>query len=223
MSSEKPEGFRWAGFCRSADQLMFRSFIINHSNNKGGRHMATTRSGMLNGVNVEKMGETITAIEDTPTLSHFRFRAKNRWMTGGYNKTTIHGFYGAGQEDTNRREPFVIEADEPPVLLGEDRAPNPVEWVLHALAACLTTSLVYHAAARGITVEGVESRLEGDLDLQGFLGIRDDVRKGYQQIRVSFTVKADAPAETLKKLCTYSPVFDIVTNPVPVSVEINKA
>ena len=115
----------------------------------------------------------------------------------------------------------MVEADEPPVLLGEDRAPNPVEWVLHALVPCLTTSLVYHAAARGIRIEEVESRVVGDLDLQGFLGVREDVWKGYQNIRVSLTVKSDATAETLQALCSYSPVFDIVRNPVSVSIEVN--
>ena len=177
---------------------------------------------IINGVDVDEMGKNIEAINSNPELARFQFRANNRWLTGGYNRSTIKGFYGAGQEDTTRRDPFVLEADEPPVLLSQDRAANPVEYVLHALAACLTTSLVYHAAARGIKVEEVESRLEGDLDLRGFLGLSKDVRKGYQNIRVTFTVKSDASADTLRELYQYSPVFDIVSNPVPVSVSVEK-
>ncbi|MDE3218559.1 MAG: OsmC family protein, partial [Nitrospirota bacterium] len=110
--------------------------------------------------------------------------------------------------------------DKPPVLLGEDHGANPVEYVLHALAADLTTSLVYHAAARGIRIESVESRLEGDLDLQGFLGLSDTIRRGYKQIRVHFTIKSDATADQLKELATFSPVHDIVSNPVPVEISI---
>ena len=114
------------------------------------------------------------------------------------------------------------DADEPPVLLGEDRGANPVEYVLHALAACMTTSMVYHAAARGITIEAVGSRLEGDLDLQGFLGLSDEVRKGYQGIRAVFRVRSGADAETLRALVEYSPVYEMVSGSVPVTVEIRK-
>ena len=174
----------------------------------------------VNGVNVTQLGATIGAIRETPTLATFQFRAHNRWVEGGLNRSTIKEFYGAGEEDATRTEPFVLEADEPPVLLGEDRGANPVEYVLHALAACLTTSLVYHAAAQGIQIDEVESRLEGDLDLHGFLGLKDDVRKGYQNIRVSFRIKADATEEQLRELCKMSPVFDIVSNPVPVAIDI---
>jgi uncharacterized OsmC-like protein len=176
----------------------------------------------VNGVNVDQLAETIRAIEDTPSLAKFKFRAQNEWLDGGHNQSTIKDFYGAGREDTSRKEPFVFDADEPAVLLGEDRGANPVEYVLHALAACLTTSLVYHAAARGITIDEVESELEGDIDLQGLLGLSDKVRKGYQNIRVNFKVKSDAPAETLQELCKFSPVYDIVSNPVPVSLQVEK-
>ncbi len=180
-----------------------------------------TISGIVNGVNVERLGETVKAIQQNSTLAASRFRATNRWINGGHNRSSIQGFYAAGQEDTSRSVPFVLDAGEPPVLLGENEGPNPVEFVLHALAACLTTSLVYHAAARGIRVESVESRLEGDLDLQGFLGVSDKVRRGYKEIRVHFTVKADASAEQLKELTTFSPVHDIVSNPVPVSISVS--
>lgn len=174
----------------------------------------------INGVNTERMGATVQAVQQDPALATFRFRASNTWINGGHNRSMIKSFYGAGAEDTVRTKPFVVDAAEPPVLLGEDQAPNPVEYVLHALAACLTTSLVYHAAARGIRIESMESQLEGDLDLRGFLGLSDDVRKGFQEIRATFTVKSDATKEQLEKLAKFSPVYDTIANPVPVSISI---
>ena len=181
---------------------------------------------MVNGVNVDQLFGTIEAIKGTPSISKFHFRANNGWVEGGHNRSTIKEFYGAGQEDLSRAKPFVMDADEPAVLLGRDNGANPVEYVLHALAACLTTSLVYHAAARGILVQEVESTLEGDLDLHGFLGMDDSVRNGYERIRVGFKVKADASEEQIEELVRIaqqrSPVFDIVTNPVPVMVELQK-
>jgi uncharacterized OsmC-like protein len=179
-----------------------------------------TMNGVINGVDVDRLGATIQAIQQNKSLAAFQFRADNRWVDGGHNRSTIQSFYGAGQEDTIRTKPFVLDADEPTVLLGKDQGANPVEYVLHALAACITTSLVYHAAARGIHIESVESTLEGDLDLQGFLGISNQVRKGYKAIRASMTVKSNATPEQLKELATFSPVYDIVSNPVPVSIEI---
>ena len=181
-----------------------------------------TMCGLINGVDVERLGQTVQAVQQNPGLGTSQFRAVNRWVSGGHNRSTIKGFYGAGQEDTTRTKPFVLDADEPHVLLGKDQGANPVEFVLHALAACLTTSLVYHAAARGIQIESVESKLEGDLDLQGFLGLSEQVRKGYKQIRANFTIKSDASAEQLEALTKFSPVYDIVSNPVPVSIQINK-
>jgi uncharacterized OsmC-like protein len=175
---------------------------------------------MINGVDVERLEQTVQAVQQDPSLGTSQFRAVNRWINGGHNRSMIQGFFGAGQEDTTRTKPFVLDADEPPVLLGKDQGANPVEFVLHALAACLTTSLVYHAAAQGIHIESVESKLEGDLDLQGFLGLSESVRKGYQQIRVAFTIKSDASAEQLEALTKFSPVYDIVSNPVPVSIAI---
>lgn len=180
-------------------------------------------SGVINGVNVDRLGETIGAIRKDSGLAVSQFRATNRWINGGHNRSTIQDFYAAGQEITSRSKPFVLDADEPPVLLGQDQGANPVEFVLHALAACLTTSMVYHAAARGITVESVESTLEGDLDLQGFLGLSDKVRRGFKEIRVQFKVKSDATSEQLEELTKFSPVHDIVTNPVPVSISVQTA
>ena len=180
----------------------------------------------LNGVNVDDLMSTIDAIREQPTIAKFNFRAKNKWMNGGHNRTTVNEFYGACQTHEHKNA-FVFDADEPPVLLGEDQGANPVEYVLAALAACITTALVYHAAARGIQLEEVESTLEGDLDLHGFLGMDDNIRRGYEGVRVTFKIKADAPEEELEEICklgpTYSPVFDIFTNKVPVSVQLQKS
>ncbi|HEY9436191.1 MAG TPA: OsmC family protein [Blastocatellia bacterium] len=178
----------------------------------------------INGVDVDQLFSTIDAIKETPGLAKFEFRANNRWINGGHNRTSVKDFYGAGREDASRKQTFVFDNDEPVVLLGEDNGANPVEFVLHALAGCLTTSLVYHAAAQGIKIDAVESTFEGDLDLRGFLGMNEDVRNGYEDIRVTFKIKADAPEEKLKELCELaqkrSPVFDIVTNRVPVKVQL---
>lgn len=177
----------------------------------------------INGVDVERMGATVQAVQQNPALAGFRFRATNQWVNGGHNRSTIKGFYGAGQEDTLRTKPFVLDADEPPLLLGQDQGANPAEYVLHALAACLTTSMVYHAAARGIRIESMESTLEGELDLQGFLGLSGQIRPGYKEIRAHFTVTSDASPEQLRELAKFSPVHDIISNPVPVNIHVTTA
>lgn len=176
----------------------------------------------VNGIDVNGLMETIGQLRERPDLGRSRFRVSNRWLTGGHNQTSIQGFYAAGQEDTSRNEPFVLDADEPPVLFGENRGPNPVEYLLTALAACLTSSMVYHAATRGIRIEELESEVEGEIDLRGFMGIANDVKKGYQSIRVNFKVKSDASPEKLKELALFSPVFDSISSPVPVSVNVEK-
>jgi len=212
----------WESFCRNADRLLFRQLTTHQHTQSGGVIMSqATMTRVINGVDVDQMGATIQAVQQNTSLATFHFRAKNRWITGGHNRSTIQSFYGAGQEDTARKKPFVLDSDEPPVLLGKDNGTNLYEYVLHVLADGLTTSLVYHAAARGIHIESVESTLEGDLDLQGFLGLSDQVRPGYKEIRARFAIKADAPAEELKKLTLLSPVYDIVSNPVPISIQID--
>ncbi|MGD8250964.1 MAG: OsmC family protein [Desulfobacterales bacterium] len=179
----------------------------------------------VNGVNVNELFGTIDAVKKAPVIASFRFRARNQWLDGGHNRTTIGNFYGTQQEH-DRREPFVLDADEPPRLLGRDLGPNPVEYALTALAACVTTSIVYHAAAKGVAIRSMESRLEGDIDLQGFLGIRDDVPRGYKEIRMVVNIDADAPPEKLEEIValgpTYSPVFDTITRAVPVTVTLEK-
>lgn len=179
----------------------------------------------VNGVKVNELFGTIDAVKKAPVLARFRFRAANQWVDGGHNRTTVTNFYGT-QQDHERNQPFVLEADEPPLLLGRDLGPNPVEYALTALAACVTTSIVYHAAAKGITIRAMESRLEGDIDLQGFLGLREDIPRGFQEIRMVVSIDADAPPEKLEEIVrlgpTYSPVYDTLTRAVPVSVSLAK-
>jgi len=186
--------------------------------------MKSTAPASLNGVNVQQLIDTVNAVKSNPDIARFRFRAETDWIEGGRSRTKIQGFYGAGQEDTSRARPFVLEGDEPPVLLGTNAGPNAVEAVLHALASCLAVGFVYNAAARGIKVESLGFRLEGDLDLHAFLGLSETVRPGYQNIKVTYRVKANAPREQIVDLCNYvqktSPVMDIIRNPVPVTVSL---
>ena len=177
-----------------------------------------------NGVDTEQMYGTLDAIKADPQLGIFQFRARNHWIDGSHNRSTIQGFYGAGQEDASRTRAFEIEAGEPAVLLGHDTGANPAEYLRHALAACLTTSLVYVAAARGVQLTEVESTLEGDMDVRGCLGISDEVRNGFERIRVSFKVRGDATPEKLREVVARaqarSAVFDMVSNGVPVEIDV---
>ena len=174
----------------------------------------------LNGVDVGSLKEIIDNIGNDPALGKCQFRASNQWLGGAHNRSSIKDFHAAGAEDTLRTATFVFDNDEPEVLLGRDQSMNPAEFLLHALAGCMTTTLVYHAAVRGIHIEHLESRLEGDLDLQGLLGISDQVRPGFQNVRAHFRVKADATAEELKSLFKYSVVCDTVCRPVSVEQDV---
>jgi len=178
----------------------------------------------LNGVDTPTLFATLNAVKASPELAKFQFRATNRWVSGTHNRSTIRGFYGAGQEDTTRTADFTYDADHPAVLVGAGNGPTPVEFVLHALAACLTSGLANIAAARGVTLTEVESTVEGDIDLLGILGLSDQVRNGYQGIRVSFQIAGDAPDEVLRGLVdrsrARSAVYDVLTNGVPVSIDV---
>ncbi len=180
----------------------------------------------VNGIDIEGLGNTLAAIRDKPELASFKFRASNKWIKGTNNRATVKGYYGAGEEHGKRAVSMTFDEDEPPVLLGNDKGPNPVEWVLVGLSGCLTTSLVAYAAAKGIELRSVESELEGDLDVRGFLNLDPGVRNGYQNIRVHFRIDADASDEELRKLVETaqkrSPVFDIVTHEVPVQVDFER-
>ena len=181
---------------------------------------------VINGVNVTQLFDTIDVIKGNPEISKFKFRATNRWHTGTHNQATVKSFYGAMQED-NSREPMVFEIDEPPVLLGENKGANPVEYLLVGLSGCMTTAMVAHAAARGIEIKSVTSCIEGDLDVQGFLGLSETIPVAYKEIRVSFKIEADISDQEKQELVEmakkYSPVFNTVTHPVTVKVKIDRS
>jgi uncharacterized OsmC-like protein len=167
---------------------------------------------------METLLGTVSAIEHDPDLGACKFRARNTWLNGNHNRTTVTGFYGAKQEIAHKQQ-FELHADEPPILAGNDQGANPVEHLLNSLAACVTTSMVAHAAVRGIHIEELESELEGDIDLRGFLGLDSEVPKGFTDIRIGFKVKADVDnMERLKRLTAYSPVFNTITQGARVDV-----
>ena len=179
-----------------------------------------------NGVNVDQLMSTVDAIQDNPDLARFQFRAKSEWGGGGRAKTSIKSFYGAGQEDTSRDAPFIVEADEPPVLLGDNHAPNAVELVLSALTSCLTVGFAYNAATQGVKLNSLEFGMEGDVDLRGFLGMSGSMRPGFENIQVTCRVSSDATPEKLNEIWEHvqrtSPVLDICCNPVPVTLTLEQ-
>lgn len=176
----------------------------------------------INGVSVALLRDTIRDIETDADCANMQFRAANRWIDGGINRSTIKDFYGGGEKDDSRVQGFVVDADEPLPLAGRDTAPNPVEFVLHGLLACLTTTVVYHAALNDVRLEAIESEAEGDLDARGVLGLSDDVRKGYHHVRVTIRVKGEASTERLRQFAQYSPVYDIVSKSLPVDLVIER-
>ena len=183
-------------------------------------------SKMLNGVDIDQLVATINAIKENPDLARFQFRSNTEWVDGGHSRTRIQSFFGAGTEDTSRKKPFVIEGDEPPVLLGTNSAPNAVEAVLASLASCLAVGIAYNAAARGIKIKSLNFTVEGDIDLHGFLGLSEEIRPGYEKIRVNYRIDSDATKEKIEELCDHvqrtSPVLDIIRNEIPVSVTLEK-
>jgi uncharacterized OsmC-like protein len=177
-----------------------------------------------NGVNVDQLVGTVSAIKGTPGIARFKFRTTSRWGGGAKSAASVKSFYGAGQEDTSRTQSFVLDGDEPPVLLGSNTAPNAVEALLAALSGCMTVAFIYPAAAEGIKVHSLEFAIEGDVDLQGFLKLSEKVRPGLQGVTVTAHVKADAPRARIQELLQHavatSPVMDSLRNPVPVSVHL---
>ena len=179
-------------------------------------------SPTLNGLDLAQMAQTVGALKGDSKLARVQFRASNYWIGGGENRSTIKGFYGAGAEDTSRSKPFVFTNGEPPVLLGHNEGANPVEFLLHALAGCVTTTTVLHASARGIKIESLSTELEGDIDLQGLLALDASVPAGYESIRIKMDIKADCSDEDLDDLLKFaqqhSPVCNTVCRPVPVTI-----
>ena len=179
-----------------------------------------------NGLNIEQMVQTVDAIKNTPSLGEFEFRASNQWINGGENRSTIQGFYGAGSEDESRSEPFTFTNGEPPILLGNNEGANPVEFLLHALAGCVTTTTVLHATARGIKIHKLSTVLTGNIDVQGLLALDDTVPVGYESINIKMDIEADCSDEEIDELLSFakdhSPVCNTVCRPVPVTLERDK-
>ncbi len=180
----------------------------------------------LNGVDTPTLINTINFVAGQPDLAEFQFRAANEWIQGTHSRTSMSGFFGAGGEQTHVKSHFA-DGDHPTVLCGADHAPTPVEWLLHALATCLTAGIGNIAAARGIKLHKVRSFVEGDIDLRGILGISDEVRNGYRNIAIRFEIEGDAPPEKLQQILDQardrSAVFDVLTKGVPVAVEMRSA
>jgi uncharacterized OsmC-like protein len=184
--------------------------------------MTTIAAPIRNGIDTAQVYGTLDAVKADPDLARFEFRAANRWIDGPHSRSTIQGFWGAGQEDASRETPFELDASEPPVLFGNNEAPNPAEFVLHALAGCLTLTIVNVAAARKVTLTEVSSTLVGVLDARGATGIDDSYRNGFEHVRVNVSLKGEAPPEKLQEIVerakARSVVYDILSNPVRVDV-----
>jgi uncharacterized OsmC-like protein len=185
--------------------------------------MTITEPTMRNGVDTATLFATLDAVKAHPEAAQFMFRVSNRWMSGTHSQGTIDTFFGVGEERAHK-QPMVIDADHPEVLVGRDNGPTPVEHVLAGLAACLTAGIANIAAARGIELTKVQSTVEADIDLNGILGLDPAVRNGFQAVRVHFEVDGKASEEQLRMLVEQSrrrsAVYDIVTNGVPVSIDV---
>jgi len=182
----------------------------------------TSTAPIRNGVDTAQVYGTLDVLKAQPEAARFEFRVRNRWIDGTHSRSTIQGFWGAGAEDVSRSEPFVVDASEPPVLFGHNEAPNPAEYLLHALAGCLTLTIVNVAAARKVELYEVSSTLTGVLDARGAVGIDESYRNGFERIDVAFTIRGDASPEKLREIVeraqSRSVVYDMVTNGVPVAV-----
>ena len=184
----------------------------------------TTESPRRNGVDVGTLFATVDAVRAENEIAKFRFRAENEWVNGTHSRTRYSGFYGAMQELQHEHE-TVVDADHPAVLVGTDVAPTPVEHLLHAITACLTAGIANVASARGVELTSVSSRVEGDIDLLGILGLSDgSVRNGYEHLRITFHIEGDADDETLRGIVEQSrrrsAVYDALTQPTPVAIDV---
>ena len=171
---------------------------------------------MTNGVDVGQLMKVIGSIEADTGYAKFQWRATNHWIDGELSRSEIKGFYAGNNEDSTRKEAFTLDADEPPIASGQNRAPNSMEYLLHALASCLTGTLVNHAAVRGVEIEAVDSSYAGDMDVRGLFGLSDDVRKGFSKVAVNMRVKSEASVKELTEMALFSPVYDVISNSLPV-------
>ncbi|MBW8015877.1 MAG: OsmC family protein [Planctomycetes bacterium] len=178
---------------------------------------------ILNGIAVGELSDCMSSLRQSPDIGKCTFKATCKWVSGAYCQTEISDFFASG-EVIHRDKTHVLEGDEPVVLMGSDLGANATEALLHALGACLSASFIYHATDQGIDIESLEIDLQGNIDINGFLGLNEEIRNGFESIEVTFRVKSDAPREKIEELCNYaqkrSPVFDTVTNPVPVNVSL---
>ena len=186
--------------------------------------MTSTIQSPRNGVDVATLFATLDAVKGQPEIAKFQFRARNTWQGGTHSRTEISGFHGALQEMAHQQV-TVVEADHPEVLVGNDHAPTAAEYLLHAIAACLTSGIGNIAAARGVDLTSVTSTVEGDIDLLGILGLSGgSVRNGYEQIRVTFQIEGDADDATLREIVEQSrrrsAVYDALTQPTPVHIDV---
>ena len=181
---------------------------------------AEQTNALVNGVDVNQLRNVIGEIEADQNYAKFQFRATNQWINGSLSRSRIKGFYAGNAEDTTRNEAFTLDADEPLIAAGQDSAPNAMEYVLHALATCLTGTLVYHAAVRGIGIDSVESSYAGDMDVRGLFGLTEGVRKGFNKVTVDMRVKSRASVDELTELAMFSPVYEMVSKSLPVEFRL---
>ena len=175
---------------------------------------------LTNGVDVGQLMNVIGEINEDQNYANFQFRATNQWIDGSLTRSRIKEFHAGNAEDSTRTEAFTIDADEPLIAAGHDTAPNAMEYVLHALASCLTGSMVYHASVRGIAVDAVESSYTGDMDVRGLFGLAEDVRKGFNKVTVEMRVKSQASIDELTECAMFSPVFEMISNALPVEFKL---
>ena len=175
---------------------------------------------LTNGVDVGQLMSVIGEINEDQNYAKFQFRASNQWINGGLSRSRVKEFYAGNAEDTTRKEAFTIDADEPLIAAGHDTAPNAMEYVLHALASCLTGSMVYHASVRGIGIDAVESSYTGDMDVRGLFGLAEDVRKGFNKVTVEIRVKSKASVDELTECAMFSPVFEMISKALPVEFKL---
>ena len=177
---------------------------------------------MTNGVDVGQLMKVIGSIEADTGYAKFQWRATNHWLDGELSRSEIKDFFAGNNEDSTRKEAFTLDADEPPIASGQNRAPNSMEYLLHALATCLTGTLVNHAAVRGVEIEAVDSSYAGDMDVRGLFGLADDVRKGFNKVTVNMRVKSEASVGELTEMALFSPVYDVISNSLPVEFTLTK-
>ena len=188
--------------------------------------MTTTDTPVDNGVNVQALLDARAALTQAPEAAQFKWKATTEWIKGTHSNSTVEGFFGLGQQQAHRSK-FTFDADHPEVFASEDNGVTPVEFVLVGLASCLTAGIAAVAQNREIQLRSVKATIEGDMDVQGILGADPEVRNGFSGIKVTYDIDADATQEEIRALVAQSQkrsaVFDVVTNPTNVSVEVNKA